>query len=245
MLLIIDFSRNSPSFWLFLRIKLAFSHLGLNPIATTTCIWSSISHTEGKVQIGKEPSLKYYPFLLLMYLHLFEIAVYLSLRTIEEQTEFQFAFRYRFFVFFRLDFLSVRRTAVSVGSLSKSSSFQHTWILPVQIPDSKTQNIPDFSFWFAPNFCISFSRNDFNSEFRNWRTCYVNACLSTHISITTFDNYKKYITENQEINFSSKNTYWDCPFLKSNVHSFHIFLATLKKCTIFLSFRFLKVLQVI
>ena len=30
-----------------------------------------------------------------MYLHLFEIAVYLSLRTIEEQTEFQFAFRYK------------------------------------------------------------------------------------------------------------------------------------------------------
>ena len=118
-------------------------------------------------------------------------------------------------------------------------------ILPVQIPDSKTQNIPDFSFWFSPNFCISFSRNDFNSEFRNWRTCCVNACLSIHISMTTFDNYKKYITANQEINFSSKNTYWDCPFLKSNVHSFHIFLATLKRCTIFLSFRFLKVLQVI
>ena len=118
-------------------------------------------------------------------------------------------------------------------------------ILPVQIPDSKTQNIPDFSFWFAPNFCISFSRNDFNSEFRNWRTCCVNACLSINISITTFDNYKKCITANQEINFSSKNTYWDCPFLKSNVHSFHIFLATLKRCTIFLSFRFLKVLQVI
>ena len=118
-------------------------------------------------------------------------------------------------------------------------------ILPVQILDSKTQNIPDFSFWFAPNFCISFSRNDFNSEFRNWKTCCVNACLSINISITTFDNYKKYITANQEINFSSKNTYWDCPFLKSNVHSFHIFLATLKRCTIFLSFRFLKVLQVI
>ena len=104
MLLIIDFLRNSPSFWLFVRIKLAFSHLGLNPIATKTCIWSSISHTEGKVQIGKEPSLKYYLFLLLMYLHLFEIAVYLSLRTIEEQTEFQFAFRYRFFVFFSFRF---------------------------------------------------------------------------------------------------------------------------------------------
>ena len=87
--------------------------------------------------------------------------------------------------------------------------------------------------------------NDFNSEFRNWRTCCVNACLSINISITTFDNYKKCITANKEINFSSNNTYWDCPFLKSNVHSLHIFLAALKRCTIFLSFRFLKVLQVI
>ena len=39
-------------------------------------------------------------------------------------------------------------------------------ILPVQIPDSKTQKIPDFTFWFAPNFCISSSRNDFNGGFR-------------------------------------------------------------------------------
>ena len=35
----------------------------------------------------------------------------------------------------------------------------------------------------------------------------MNACLSINISITTFDNYKKYIKANQEINFSSKNTY--------------------------------------
>ena len=39
--------------------------------------------------------MKYYPLLLLMYLHLFEIAVCLSLRAIEEQTELQFAFRYK------------------------------------------------------------------------------------------------------------------------------------------------------
>ena len=51
------FSHNSPSFWLFPRIKLAFSYLRLNPIATTTCFWSHISHTEGKVQIGKESSM--------------------------------------------------------------------------------------------------------------------------------------------------------------------------------------------
>ena len=86
-------------------------------------------------------------------------------------------------------------------------------ILPVQIPHSKTQNIPDFSFWFAHNFYIPFSRNDFNGKFHNWRTCCVNACLSIHISITTFDNYKKHITANQGINFSSTNTYWDCPFI--------------------------------
>ena len=86
-------------------------------------------------------------------------------------------------------------------------------ILPVQIPHSKTQKIPDFSLWFAPNFCISFSRNDSNGKFCNWKTCCVNACLSFHISITTFDNYKKYITENQGINFSTTNTYWDCPFI--------------------------------
>ena len=73
----------------------------------------------------------------------------------------------------------------------------------------------------------------------------MNACLSINIFITTFDNYKKYITANQEINFSSKYTYLDYPSLKSNVHSFHIFLATLKRRTIFLSFRFLEVLQVI
>ncbi|CAH3150092.1 unnamed protein product, partial [Pocillopora meandrina] len=36
-------------------------------------------------------------------------------------------------------------------------------ILPLQIPDSKTQKIPDFSFWFAPNFRIAFSRNDFHN----------------------------------------------------------------------------------
>ena len=74
-------------------------------------------------------------------------------------------------------------------------------ILLVHIPDSKTQRIPDFSCWFAPNFYISFSRNDFNGGFRNWRTCSVNACLFIHISITTFDNFKKYITANQGINF--------------------------------------------
>ena len=35
----------------------------------------------------------------------------------------------------------------------------------------------------------------------------MNACLSTHISITKFDNYKKYITANhdQGINFSPRN----------------------------------------
>ena len=38
-------------------------------------------------------------------------------------------------------------------------------ILSLQIPDSKTQKIPDFSLWFAPNFCRSFSRNDFNGGF--------------------------------------------------------------------------------
>ena len=118
-------------------------------------------------------------------------------------------------------------------------------ILPVHIPDSKTQKIPDFSCWFAPNFYTSFSRNDFNGGFRNWRTCSVNACLSIHISITTFDNYKKYITANQGINFSSRNTCWDSLTLNSNVHSFQIFSATLKRPTIFLSFRFLEVLQVI
>ena len=143
MLLIMDFSRNSPSFWLFLRVKLAFSYLGLNPVATTTCIWSRISHTEGKVQIGKEPSLKYYPFLLLMYLLLFEIAVCLSLRAIEEQTELQFAFRYkmkwnniiqatncrRIILIFR----SVTRTAVSVGSSLKCSSFQTIFPFPLAL----------------------------------------------------------------------------------------------------------------
>ena len=36
-----------------------------------------------------------------------------------------------------------------------------------QILDSKTQKIPDFSSRFAPNFCIAFSRNDFNGRFRN------------------------------------------------------------------------------
>ena len=51
-------------------------------------------------------------------------------------------------------------------------------ILPLQIPDSKTQKIPDFSFWFAPNFHISFSRNDFNGGFRYWRTClWMHVCL--------------------------------------------------------------------
>ena len=118
-------------------------------------------------------------------------------------------------------------------------------ILPVQIPDSKIQKIPDFTFWFAPNFCISSSKNDFNGGFRYWRTYCVNACLHSHFSITTFGNYKKYITANQGINFSSKNTYWDCPSLRSNVHSFYIFLATLKRRTIFLSFRLFQVLQVI
>ena len=61
----------------------------------------------------------------------------------------------------------------------------------------------------------------------------MNACLYSHFSITAFGNYKKYITANQGINFSSKITYRDCPFLKSNVHSFYIFLATLKRRTIF------------
>ena len=51
-------------------------------------------------------------------------------------------------------------------------------ILPLQIPDSKTQKILDFSFWFAPNFRISFSRNDFDGGFRYWRTClWMHVCL--------------------------------------------------------------------
>ena len=48
---------------------------------------------KGKVQIGEEPSLKYYPFLLSKYLHFFEIAVYLWLGTIGDSTELQLAFR--------------------------------------------------------------------------------------------------------------------------------------------------------
>ena len=40
------------------------------------------------------------------------------------------------------------------------SGFQ---VLDSTFPDSKTQKIPDFSFWFAPNFRIFlFSRNDFS-----------------------------------------------------------------------------------
>ena len=51
-------------------------------------------------------------------------------------------------------------------------------ILPQQIPDSKTQKIPDFSFWFAPNFRISFSKNGFNDGFSYWRTClWMHVCL--------------------------------------------------------------------
>ena len=77
----------------------------------------------------------------------------------------------------------------------------------MQISDSKTQKIPDFSCWFTPYFCISFYRNDFNGGFPNWKTCCVNARLSIYISITTFDNYKIFITANQGINFFSRNTY--------------------------------------
>ena len=42
------------------------------------------------------------------------------------------------------------------------SGFQ---VLDSTFPDSKTQKIPDFSFWFAPNFRISFSKNGFNDGF--------------------------------------------------------------------------------
>ena len=138
------------------------------------------------------------------------------------------------------------RTVLDSGFHAVDSGFQVLdsgfYLCRFRIPKHKTFQILVLVFFF---FLVFSSRNDFNSEFRYWRTCCANACLSINISMTTFDNYKKYITANQEINFSSKNTYWDCPFLKSNVHSFHIFLATLKRCTIFLSFRFLKVLQVI
>ena len=44
-------------------------------------------------------------------------------------------------------------------------------ILPLQIPDFKTQKILDFSFWSAPNCSISFSGIDFNGGFRYRRIC--------------------------------------------------------------------------
>ena len=60
-----------------------------------------------------------------------------------------------------------------------------------------------------------FSRNDLNGGFCNWMTCF-----SIYISTTTFDNYKKYIIANWGTDFSSKNTYWDYPFLSPmSIHS--------------------------
>ena len=113
------------------------------------------------------------------------------------------------------------------------------WILDSTCADSGFQNTKDSRFYFlvcSNNFCILSCKNDFKGGFCYWRTCCVNACLYSHFSITTFGNYKKYFTANQGINFSSKNTYRDCPFLKSNVHSFYIFLATLKRHTYHISF---------
>ena len=85
MLLIMSFPRNSPAFF---RVLIP---------CKTTCILSRISHTAGKVQIGKkqikEPPLKYHAFSCSMYLHLFEIAECLWSGSIRGKTKFEFAFR--------------------------------------------------------------------------------------------------------------------------------------------------------
>ena len=73
MLLIVNFSRNSSAFWLFLRIKLAFSHLGLKPIASSFLVnnlyfITYITHrgkSTDRLQPVKKPPRKYCPFLLL------------------------------------------------------------------------------------------------------------------------------------------------------------------------------------
>ena len=66
----------------------------------------------------------------------------------------------------------------------------------LQIPDSKTKKITDFSFWFAPNCRISSFFREMTSIVDLVIEGHVNVCLSVHISITTFDNYKKCITAN-------------------------------------------------
>ena len=67
-----NFSRNSPAFSIFIRIKSAFNYLGLNPIACLFLVnnlhfiryFTHSGQSPDRQQPIKEPSLKYYPFLL-------------------------------------------------------------------------------------------------------------------------------------------------------------------------------------
>ena len=81
-----NFSRNSPAFSIFIRIKSAFNYLGLNPIA---CLFL----VNNLQQLIKEPSLKYYPFLLRNVSSLIRNRNKSLVESIGDTRKFQFAFR--------------------------------------------------------------------------------------------------------------------------------------------------------
>ena len=77
------------------ELSMQFSHVACQFLVNNLHFITYFTHTQGKdrQQLIKEPSLKYYHFLLvLVYLHLFEIAIYLWLGFIGDTTEFLFAF---------------------------------------------------------------------------------------------------------------------------------------------------------
>ena len=92
--------RNSSAFWLFLRIKLALSHLGLKPIASSFLVnnlyfITHIAHRgqgTDRLQPVKEPPQKYCPFLLLNVSLLIRDRNVSLVEVYWRYTEFQFDF---------------------------------------------------------------------------------------------------------------------------------------------------------
>ena len=129
MLLIVNFPHNSCTFRLFLIIKLAFCYLWINPIACQfllnnlhlSAYFTHRGQSPDRQQPIKEPSLKYYPFLL------FSVSSLIRDRLLEIQQSFSFLFivQLRGIIFFRqltVDewfwFLLVKGSAVSVVSFA-------------------------------------------------------------------------------------------------------------------------------
>ena len=78
-----EFYTHSPASWLFLRLKFAFGYLGINPVACKFLVnnlhfiayFTHRGQSSVRQQPIKQPSLKYYPLLLLSVLPSYEMSL--------------------------------------------------------------------------------------------------------------------------------------------------------------------------